>query len=199
VDLKQAAFSVDVLSSSLKPNCEQTGQLLYDLTGEAAGSSFSYEDLWRYTLVNYNAGSGCLDKAIQKAIAAGLPLNWGNISANLATGCQGGIKYVNDIAQNTESASQDTGAIMPVSFPAASVAATSTRTASAEPTQTATPYPTGTMSRTPTITPLATSTSGSTVTAIPSPTGTMSQTSTPVAVSATPGDTSKSETPTPGK
>jgi hypothetical protein len=109
VNLEQASFSVDVLSSSLKANCEQTGQLVYNLTGKAAGLSASYEDLWRFTLVNYNAGPGCLKESIKKTTADGLPLTWENISTRLESGCQGAIRYVADITQNPGAASKASG------------------------------------------------------------------------------------------
>ena len=100
IDLSQANYSISIFASSLLANCEQVGQILYNETQRAPGQVSSYEDLWRFTLVNYNAGSGCLINAIQQADAYNLPLNWENVSQYLAAGaCQNSIDYVEDIAR----------------------------------------------------------------------------------------------------
>ncbi|HNK63448.1 MAG TPA: hypothetical protein PLE14_05315, partial [Anaerolineales bacterium] len=60
----------------------------------------SYEDLWKLTLVNYNAGGGCLAEAISAAQGiSGLPLTWETVSPNLTGACAGAVDYVNDISQ----------------------------------------------------------------------------------------------------
>ena len=83
IDLTQATFSVNVFASSLLANCEQAGQVVYNATGKASGLSSSYIDLWKFTLVNYNAGSGCLEEAVQQTIQEGLTLTWENVSNRL--------------------------------------------------------------------------------------------------------------------
>lgn len=98
IDLTQANFSISIFARSLLANCEQVGQIIYNSTGWPAGRVAGYEDLWKFTLLNYNAGSGCLANAIQRAINAGLPLTWGNVSAYLEPVCQSGIEYVEDIS-----------------------------------------------------------------------------------------------------
>jgi hypothetical protein len=97
INLDQAQFSVEVFASSLVANCKQADQVLYNLTGKASGLSASYVDLWKFTLVNYNAGSGCLDQAVSKTISKNETINWETVSANLPSSCQGAIKYVEDI------------------------------------------------------------------------------------------------------
>ncbi len=97
IDFKQAQFSVDVFASSLVANCKQADQVLYNLTGKPSGFSASYIDLWKFTLVNYNAGAGCLTQAILKTIENNATIDWENVSANLDPGCQGAVRYVDDI------------------------------------------------------------------------------------------------------
>jgi hypothetical protein len=100
LDPDQVRFSIDVLASGLKANCEQAGQVVYNLTGEPAGVSSSYVDLWKFTLVNYNAGSGCLQDALTKTKKAKQPLTWKNVSSHLQKACQGAITYVQNISNS---------------------------------------------------------------------------------------------------
>jgi hypothetical protein len=75
------------------------GQILYTTTRRTAGEVSTYEDLWRFTLINYNGGPGCLSGAIDETYSSGHPLTWGNVIQYLEPGvCQISIDYVNDIA-----------------------------------------------------------------------------------------------------
>ncbi len=98
IDLSQAHFSIRVFAEGMIGNCEQVGRVLNNLTGKTAGSVATYEDLWRFTLVNYNAGPGCLANAVRKTLSLAQPLTWQNVSAQLEPACQAAIKYVNDIS-----------------------------------------------------------------------------------------------------
>jgi hypothetical protein len=99
IDLSKANFSISIFARSLLANCEQVGQIIYNATGRTAGEVSFYEDLWKFTLVNYNAGSGCLTNAIQRAVNSNYPLNWEGVSLFLEPGsCQASIDYVQDIA-----------------------------------------------------------------------------------------------------
>jgi len=99
IDLRQADFSVSIFAEALQANCEQVGQLIHNYLWTAPGQVSSYEDLWRFTLVNYNAGPGCLSIAIGDAVDAGEELNWEDVSQHLTPACQGAIDYVEDISQ----------------------------------------------------------------------------------------------------
>jgi hypothetical protein len=99
LDMSQANFSVTVFAETLLSNCEQVERIIFNSTSQKAGNLTSYEDLWRFTLVNYNAGAGCLSDAVQKSLLMGESLNWENIKSNLGIACQGAIDYVNDISQ----------------------------------------------------------------------------------------------------
>jgi hypothetical protein len=99
LDLTQADFSIGVFAHTLIANCEQAGQVVYNYTGVAPSDAASYEDLWKFTLVNYNAGGGCLAEGISGANGAnGLPLTWETVSANLIGVCSSAVDYVNDIS-----------------------------------------------------------------------------------------------------
>jgi hypothetical protein len=99
LDLRQADFSVSVFAETLQANCGQVAQLIHNYLWISPGQVSSYEDLWKFTLVNYNAGSGCLSLAIEGTIDIGEELNWENLSQHLTPVCEGAKDYVEDISQ----------------------------------------------------------------------------------------------------
>jgi hypothetical protein len=99
INLNQADFSIGVFAHTMLANCEQTGRIVRNLTGQTPGDVASYEDLWKFTLVNYHAGPGCLGDAIEGAGFQNLDLTWDNIAPFLPGACTGAIDYVNDIAK----------------------------------------------------------------------------------------------------
>ena len=99
IDLDRANFSIGVFAHTLLANCEQAGQLVENITGGTAGNAASYEDLWKFTLVNYHAGPGCLGDALDLTFAQELPLTWQNVSSQLSRGCAGATAYVNEISE----------------------------------------------------------------------------------------------------
>jgi hypothetical protein len=96
IDLLRAENSVDIFANTLLANCNQAG-MVTDLNN-TRNISVGYEDLWRFTLVNYNAGPGCLGLAINKTSAVGEPLDWAHVSTHLTPVCQGALNYVTDIS-----------------------------------------------------------------------------------------------------
>lgn len=99
VDLSQADFSVSVFANTLLGSCEQTGRVIYNNTNQLAGEITSYEDLWKFTLVDYNAGAGCLSLAIGETLDTGEDLDWEHLSANLTDVCTGAKRYVEEISE----------------------------------------------------------------------------------------------------
>jgi len=99
IDLSQADFSVNVFAHTMLANCEQASQVIYNITDHVPGEVASYEDLWKFTLVNYNAGAGCLALAASYAWDTEQELNWDNVSANLTEVCKGAKDYVEDISK----------------------------------------------------------------------------------------------------
>jgi hypothetical protein len=98
-DVAQADFSVAVFANTMLANCEQTGQVIRNYTDQTPGEVASFDDLWKFTLVNYNAGGGCLAEGITHAQGEGLELTWDNVSPFLTGACFGAVDYVNDISQ----------------------------------------------------------------------------------------------------
>jgi len=99
IDIERANFSITVFAQTLLANCGQAGQLVKNFTGGAAGKSATYEDLWKLTLVNYNAGPGCLGDALDATTIAKQELTWENISTHFSPACEAAVGYVNDISK----------------------------------------------------------------------------------------------------
>lgn len=99
IDLSQASFSINVFAEGLLANCEQVGRMITNETSRSPGQLASYEDLWRFTLVNYNAGPGCLSNAIIDTWNANQQLNWANVTSHLEPVCEAAIGYVEDISR----------------------------------------------------------------------------------------------------
>jgi hypothetical protein len=97
IDLSHADFSVNLFAQSLKANCEQVGQIISNTTDQIPGAVSSYEDLWRFTLVNYHAGPGCLLEAVEEI--SGSKLVWQNVSNELDSICPSVIDYVDTISR----------------------------------------------------------------------------------------------------
>jgi hypothetical protein len=102
LDIAKADASVNVFAQTLIANCRQTGQVVRNFTGDTPGASVSYEDLWKLTLVNYNAGPGCLAAAISGVRLNRRELTWENIRPHLSPACAPAIDYIHDITREGE-------------------------------------------------------------------------------------------------
>lgn len=102
VDLQQAEFSINVFAENLLSNCKQTGALVTETASVKYPSLVStYTDLWKMTLFNYNAGPGCLERAVRRAWTQdpNSLLTWDRIVSQVDTQCLGGINYVSEITK----------------------------------------------------------------------------------------------------
>lgn len=96
IDLDEAEASVSIFAETLLANCSQTGMVV-DLNYPNPNPAPTYEDLWRFTLTNYNAGPGCLGLAIDATARFDEPLDWEHVSTHFTSVCSGAINYVNDV------------------------------------------------------------------------------------------------------
>ncbi|GAB4520610.1 MAG: hypothetical protein Fur0018_00260 [Anaerolineales bacterium] len=143
IDLSQLDFSMQVFAETLQANCAQAGQVVENVTGRVAGQAFSYEDLWRLTLVNYHAGPGCLYHALQETRRVGKDLTWENIAAHFEPGCQTAVTFVENVTS-----------MQPEPTPTPTIPApTATPTLSLPPTPMPRPSPTPESSLTPVLSP----------------------------------------------
>ncbi len=167
IDLSLANYSVQIFAETLLGNCEQVNRMYRNLTSFPAGQITSHDDLWRFTLVNYNAGPGCLWKALSRTWKARDDLDWEHVAANLDPICRLGVDYVMEVSRG------DSAEIVVYSTPLPTNTAprpTITRTPTLFRTPTLTRTPTATFTITPTRT--ATSTSTPRPTRTPRPTKT---------------------------
>ena len=96
IDMQRAENSVSTFAETIVANCVQTGMVV-DLNNRT-NSPVAFEDLWRFTLVNYNAGPGCLGLAVDATSRLAEPLDWKHLSTHLTPVCQGALEYVTDIS-----------------------------------------------------------------------------------------------------
>jgi hypothetical protein len=94
IDLRRAESSVGVFAETLLANCEQVGRMVANTTGEEPGDVASYNDLWRMTIANYNAGPGCVGEAIGDAWRRTGGLQWEAVVEQLGPGCTGAVEYI---------------------------------------------------------------------------------------------------------
>ena len=99
IDLSRADFSIGVFAHTLLADCEQTGQVIYNTVGRQPADVASYEDLWKFTLVDYNAGAGCLSLALNDAWTSDHQLTWDTVSSHFTPVCSPAKDYVNDISK----------------------------------------------------------------------------------------------------
>jgi hypothetical protein len=99
IDLTQADFSIMLFAQGLLANCSQVGQTITNATQSIPGTVSSYEDLWRFTLANYNGGPGCLAFAIHTTWGLREPMDWEHVSTHFTDPCKGVISYVELISR----------------------------------------------------------------------------------------------------
>ena len=97
IDLSRAQFSVSLFANTLVANCAQVNQTIYNATGASAGIVSTYEDLWRFTIANYQAGAGCTSYAIHQAWHNTGELTWEQVSTRFTKPCEGVVPYVEKI------------------------------------------------------------------------------------------------------
>lgn len=147
IDLSQANFSIGIFARSLLANCEQVGEILYNTTQKLPGEVSNYSDLWKFTLVNYNAGPGCLADAVQTSVNQKQSLDWSSVSSHLGTACQGAVSYVDDISRVAGAPTPTPTSMVPtLNLPTEAPTQSITRTA----IMTSTPTTTGLRTATPT-------------------------------------------------
>lgn len=101
VDIANTEFSVSLFANTLKANCAQVSQIIFNASNRIAGTVSNYEDLWRFTVANYHAGPGCVSYAIHMAWGTSDRLTWDNVSRNFTVPCQGVVPYVDKITEYT--------------------------------------------------------------------------------------------------
>ena len=153
IDLTKANFSIHVFAETLKANCSQVNQIIVNNTGKPAREVSSYSDLWRFTLLNYNAGAGCLSKAVYQAHSTGNPVDWEHVAVSLQDTCAEAVPYVVDVTGGDTEKISEFSTPIPSMTPTVSVTNTPTVTVTATATTTSEPTATPTYTPTPSVTP----------------------------------------------
>jgi hypothetical protein len=101
IDLDKAEKSVQVFAETMLANCAQTGMVVELNDQKHKGTTVSYEDFWKFSLVNYNAGPGCLGLAVDQTNRLNEKVDWSHVSSHLTPACSGALDYVMDISGET--------------------------------------------------------------------------------------------------
>lgn len=99
IDPDAAKRSVNILAQVLLGYCYQTEQLVYNATGWNPILAVDYATIWKLTLMNYNAGPGCVYDAIAEAYkTTNGPIKWPDIVAHTSgEQCLRGLYYAENI------------------------------------------------------------------------------------------------------
>ena len=96
VDLNKASQSIPLIAQVLYSNCMQSRSIL-----SLHSYSASYDDNWKFTMVSYHSGFGCLRDALDKMPIDSGEITWKNLSTHLA--CPGATEYVDRLWSILES------------------------------------------------------------------------------------------------
>jgi hypothetical protein len=97
IDLTSINTSINLVAHTMLADCEQVAQIIYNATGRIAGEVASYEELWKFTIADYQVGPGCLSYAMYTTWAANLTMNWEHVSSHFTEPCETVIPYVTQI------------------------------------------------------------------------------------------------------
>ncbi len=101
IDLTNVNFSISLFANALQSNCAQVSRTIYNATNSMAGRVASYEDLWRFTIANYHAGSGCTAYAIHLAWVnrSSNQITWEEVAQYFTEPCKSAVPYVEKITK----------------------------------------------------------------------------------------------------
>ena len=88
---------IDMLAASLLASSKQVGQLVVNTGGREPAAQTTYEEMWKITIGNYNAGSGCIGNALQSITGNGLELTWQQVVAQMLGNCKNASDYVDKV------------------------------------------------------------------------------------------------------
>ncbi len=88
---------MDLLAATLYSSVYQVDQMVRNVTGLPVADISTYDDMWKITIANYHAGSGCVGTAMQTAWDNGNSMIWDDIYPNLLGDCMGAADYVESV------------------------------------------------------------------------------------------------------
>lgn len=189
MDLAKARSSVYIFANTILSNANLVEMTVRTISGKPAIQTVSYNDLWKFSLVSYNAGPGCFRTAYSRTYYNFKKVNWDNLQKMLDPACRGAIDYVDFITKvDAYHPADDPGTtLLPPS------AGTPQTNGTSLPTIEGTPVP-GFETPIPTLDGTPVPISDGTDTATPTP---ISYTPTPTGPTPTPTESIPTATPTP--
>lgn len=99
IDIDKAEASIELIAQVLLSYCKQTSQIVYNVTNQYSNYSMDYATIWKLTLLNYNAGPGCVYNALDAVYTPSVEkLDWATISSGVeGDACLAGLQYSNSI------------------------------------------------------------------------------------------------------
>ena len=91
IDILNAQNSVPILARTYLANCTQVKNII----GTPGIATSNYDDMWKFTLVSYHNGFGCLLDAVETSKKLNEPLDWAHVSTHFS--CSDAISYVNEV------------------------------------------------------------------------------------------------------
>ena len=91
------SHEIDMLAATLLASTRQVNQLVVNTGRREASAQTSYEEMWKITIGNYNAGSGCVGTALQTLVENNLDLTWQQVVAQMNGTCKNAGDYVDKV------------------------------------------------------------------------------------------------------
>ncbi len=88
---------MNLLAATLLASSFQVDQMVKNVTGLPVSEVSTYEEMWKLSIANYHAGSGCVGTAMQTAWDNGDDMVWEKVYPNLLGGCMGAVEYVESV------------------------------------------------------------------------------------------------------
>lgn len=86
-----------LLAATLLASSFQVDQMVKNITALPVSEVSTYEEMWKLSVANYHAGSGCVGTAMQTTWDNGDDMIWEKVYPNLLGGCMGAVEYVESV------------------------------------------------------------------------------------------------------
>ncbi|MBI9043729.1 MAG: hypothetical protein JEZ06_04540 [Anaerolineaceae bacterium] len=93
---------IDLLAATLLASAVQSNQLVKNSAGKSVSWVSTYEDMWKFTIGNYNAGSGCLGTAMNSVYEEQSSILWEDVENILVGDCGEAGEYVEKVFSITQ-------------------------------------------------------------------------------------------------
>ena len=91
------AEEIDLLTATVKASANQIEQIILNVSEFPLEEITDYESLWKFSVANYYAGSGCVQQAIMSTYYYGYPLLRKTEKNYIGYGCEKAVEYVDRV------------------------------------------------------------------------------------------------------